>query len=105
MNRIDSQTLHRRLQEADPPLLLDVREGWEWEAARIEGSVHLPMSRLAERVRELDPARDTVVVCHHGNRSLVVAQWLIRQGFTRVSDLVGGIDAWARSVDRSVGTY
>lgn len=87
------------------PLLLDVREPWEHERARIEGSELVPMQTIPVRVRELDPGRAIVCICHHGGRSMHVAMFLARQGFDDVYNLTGGVDAWARQVDPAVPTY
>jgi rhodanese-related sulfurtransferase len=96
--------LKSRLEAGERPLLLDVREPWEFELARIEGSKLVPMSQLEERFTELDPETETVVICHHGNRSSYVAQALARAGFERVLNLEGGLDAYS-SVDESVSRY
>ncbi len=85
-------------------MLLDVREGWEYDVARIEGSTLVPLSEIEERFRELDPGAETVVICHHGARSAQVAQALNRAGFHYVSNLEGGLDAYA-DVDESIGRY
>lgn len=87
------------------PLLLDVREPWEFQRARLENSKHLPLRDLPARVAELDPAAETVVICHHGGRSMQAALFLERQGFARVHNLAGGVDAWARSVDTAMPVY
>lgn len=87
------------------PLLLDVREPWEHERARIGGSELVPMQTIPVRVHELDPGRATVCICHHGGRSMHVAMFLARQGFDNVYNLTGGVDAWARQVDPAVPTY
>ncbi len=87
------------------PVLLDVREPWEFQAARIEGSTHMPMQQVPARVGELEPDNDIVVICHHGGRSLQVGLFLEKQGFARVHNLVGGVDAWARTVDPAVPVY
>jgi rhodanese-related sulfurtransferase len=87
------------------PLLLDVREAWEFQTARLEGSTLLPLRDLPARVAELDPAAETVVICHHGGRSMQAALFLERQGFARVHNLAGGVDAWARSVDTAMPVY
>jgi rhodanese-related sulfurtransferase len=87
------------------PLLLDVREPWEFQTCRIEGAHHLPMRELPARLRELDPRTDVVAICHHGVRSLHAAYFLERQGFERVFNLSGGIDAWARSVEPAMPVY
>jgi rhodanese-related sulfurtransferase len=94
---------------ADPqrprPVLLDVREPWEQQICRIEGSDLVPMRALPARLDELDPQRPIVCVCHHGGRSAHVAMFLGRQGFGDVYNLTGGVDAWARQVDTQMATY
>lgn len=86
--------------------LLDVREPWEYDAARIAGSKHIPMGDIPARFnQELDPDSHIVVVCHHGVRSMNVTAWLRQQGFERVQSLRGGIDRWAREIDPSVPLY
>lgn len=89
----------------EPPMLLDVREGWEHERVHIEGSILMPMSQIVARLGELDPGRDCVTLCHHGMRSMQVAMFLERSGFSRVLNLQGGIDAWAREVDPRLPRY
>jgi rhodanese-related sulfurtransferase len=87
-------------------ILLDVREPWEYEAARIAGSKHIPMGDIPARFnQELDPDSHIVVVCHHGVRSMNVTAWLRQQGFEKVQSLRGGIDRWAREIDPSVPLY
>jgi rhodanese-related sulfurtransferase len=87
------------------PLLLDVREPWEVAICALPGSRHVPMNAIPARAAELDPAADTVVICHHGARSFQVGLFLERKGFARVYNLFGGVDAWARSVDPAMATY
>jgi rhodanese-related sulfurtransferase len=65
----------------------------------------LPMHRIPACLPELDPERETVVICHHGIRSRQVALYLERQGFSRVINLSGGVDAWARQVDPAITVY
>lgn len=89
----------------EAPLLLDVREPWEHEKARITGSRLLPMGQIQARLAEVDDEREVVAICHHGGRSLQVAAFLEKNGFSRVHNLTGGIDAWSRTVDASVPTY
>jgi rhodanese-related sulfurtransferase len=101
---ITASGLKDRLEAGDRPVLLDVRERWEFELARIEGSTFIPMSELGERYTELDPGSETVVICHHGNRSSYVAQALKQAGFEKVLNLEAGLDAYA-FVDASVPTY
>ena len=101
---ISASGLRERIEAGNRPVLLDVREPWEFELARIEGSKLIPMSQLGERFAELDPDAETVVVCHHGNRSAYVTQALQRAGFEKVMNLEGGLDAYS-FVDESVPTY
>jgi len=87
------------------PVLLDVREPWEFQTCHIAGARHVPMNELPQRLGELDPAADVVAICHHGARSLQVAQFLGRRGFERVYNLAGGVDAWARSIEPAMPVY
>ena len=95
------------------PLVLDVREPWELQTAsiKLEGFtlVHIPMREITARLAELQDSHGTgqpiACLCHHGMRSLQVAQYLMQSGFTRVVNLQGGIDAWSRQVDPSVPLY
>ncbi len=87
------------------PLLLDVREPWEYEKARVAGSQLVPMGEIPARLAEIDETREVVAFCHHGGRGMQVAQFLEKNGFSRVHNLVGGIDAWARTVDPAVPLY
>ncbi len=87
------------------PLLLDVREPWEWQTARIEGSQHMPMREVPARLGELDREREVVAICHHGGRSQQVAMFLQKNGFAKVHNLVGGVDAWSRTIDPAVPVY
>lgn len=87
------------------PVLLDVREPWEIEICRIDGAQALPMAAVPSRLPELDPDAETVVICHHGVRSLQVALFLERNGFSSVHNLVGGVDAWSRDIDPAMPKY
>ncbi len=89
----------------DKPALLDVREPWEVQAARIEGSRHIPMREVPARLAELDPGRPLVAICHHGGRSMQVAAFLEKNGFAKVHNLAGGVDGWSRTVDPGVPLY
>jgi rhodanese-related sulfurtransferase len=86
--------------------LLDVREPWEVDVARIESAKVMPMGDVPSRAhQELDPEDHIVVMCHHGVRSMNVTVWLRQQGFERVQSMRGGIDAWSRQVDGNVPMY
>ena len=107
MNQITPVELAAWLADAkrDQPLLLDVREPWEWQTARIEGAQHIPMREIPSRAGELDKGREVVAICHHGGRSQQVALFLEKNGFAKIHNLQGGVDAWSRTVDPSVPTY
>lgn len=106
MRELSAAQLRDHLATAgSDPLLLDVREPWEFRICRIEGSELIPMGQIAASIGKLDPERETVVICHHGIRSRQVAMFLDYQGFADVINLAGGVDAWARDVDRQMATY
>ena len=86
------------------PAVLDVREPWEWEIARIPGSRLVPLGELPGRIAELDPRAEIVTVCHKGKRSLMAQQLLQGAGF-HARSLAGGIDAWAAEVEPGMRRY
>ncbi len=92
-------------QSDDPPLIIDVREPWEYNVCRIEPSRLIPMGQIPNQFEELDPNVEIVVICHHGIRSLQVCRFLEHHGFTKLYNVYGGIDAWAKEVDRSMNKY
>jgi rhodanese-related sulfurtransferase len=103
---ITPEAFARQRQQPDTPLLLDVREPWEFQTASIPGGLLMPMGEEASRAHtELDPDAPIVVMCHHGARSLNVAMWLRVQGFPNAQSLAGGIDAWSRSIDPNIPRY
>jgi rhodanese-related sulfurtransferase len=87
------------------PLLLDVREPWEYEKARIAGARLVPLREVPARLSEIAPDQDVVAICHHGGRSHQVALFLEKAGYSKVHNLAGGVDAWSRTVDPSVPLY
>jgi len=98
--------LKTQLASAIPPLLLDVREPWEYDTAHIEGSTLMPMGDVPRRAfHELDEDKPILVLCHHGARSLSVAVWLRNQGFPYAQSVAGGIDAWSRTIDPHIPRY
>jgi rhodanese-related sulfurtransferase len=100
------EELKSLLEAESDVVVLDVREPWEFETAKIANSQHIPMGDIPARFnQELDPDKHIVVVCHHGVRSMNVTAWLRQQGFEKVQSLGGGIDRWARTVDPAVPLY
>jgi adenylyltransferase/sulfurtransferase len=99
------QFLERRTA-GRPMTLVDVREDWETELSPVPSPhVHIPMGEIADRLSELDPGTDTVVICRSGGRSLEVARFLSARGFGSVFNLVGGILAWSRDIDPTIPQY
>jgi rhodanese-related sulfurtransferase len=87
------------------PLLLDVRQPWEYQICKLDDSVLIPMSTIPANLDQLDKDRETVVICHHGVRSRRVAYFLEQAGFSNVINLRGGVAGWARDVDADMVTY
>ena len=91
--------------ESASPLLLDVREPWEFDTCHIEGSINVPMGQVPQRIDELQDADEIIVICHHGVRSQQVIWYLLQYDVDKLVNLDGGVDAWARSVDTSMPVY
>lgn len=94
--------LARALQK---PLLLDVREPWEYQIVHLDDSRLVPMRQVPAELDSLDEDQEIIVICHHGIRSRQVALYLESHGFHNVVNLLGGLDAWARHTDTSLPTY
>lgn len=106
MRNLTPSALREYLDTADPsPLLLDVREPWEYQRVHLPDSQLVPMRQIPAAMQSLDPDREIAVICHHGVRSRQVALFLESRGFRRLINLQGGIDAWARDLDPSMPTY
>jgi rhodanese-related sulfurtransferase len=103
---ITPEEVKTKLEAAEEFTLLDVREPWEFDTARIDGAKLMPMGDVPSRAhQELDPEDSIVVICHHGVRSMNVTVWLRQQGFEKVQSMRGGIDAWSKRVDAKVPMY
>ncbi len=89
----------------EKPMLLDVREPWEFDIARLENAQLIPMRTIPGKLSDLDPDQETVVICHHGIRSRQVCRFLENEGFSRLINLSGGVEEWAREVDNQMATY
>ena len=87
--------LKTKLEAKEDLFMLDVRESFEFDHAHIQDSVLIPLNQIPQRLQEIDFDKEVVVICHHGQRSLQAANFLTQVGFKQVSNLVGGIDAWA----------
>src|SRR5213082_2686029 len=102
---ITAQDLKQEWDKNPDLLVVDVREPHEYEIARIDGAVLIPLAELPTRLGELDGHREIVTHCHHGARSLKALEILKAAGFSNVRSLRGGIDAWAVNVDPSLPRY
>lgn len=93
--------------DADPSTikLLDVRESWEFDTCHIAGSILIPMDEIPNKLDQLNKDQTIAVICHHGRRSLNIANYLEQNGFTQLINLTGGIDAWAKDVDKNMAKY
>lgn len=97
--------LKARIDKGEKLVLLDVREQWEFDLAKITGSTLIPLGTLPQSVAKLNRDSEIIAICHHGMRSADATNFLLQQGFPNVKNLVGGIDAWSAQVDRSVPRY
>jgi rhodanese-related sulfurtransferase len=105
VEEIEPAELTSRQQAGELWQLLDVRELWEIETARISGTINIPMARVPERLGELNSDLQTAVLCHSGGRSRRVAEYLEACGFRHVANVSGGIDLWSQTVDPSIARY
>jgi rhodanese-related sulfurtransferase len=105
MKSISVVELKSRMDAGEKPILLDVRETWEFETCHIDGSVNISMSNVQKMLDELNTDDETIVICHHGMRSFQVASYLEENGFGNISNLEGGVNAWAISVDTDMPQY
>ena len=87
------------------PQLLDVREPWEFETARLPNAQLVPMRDIPARLDEIETGRPVVCICRHGMRSQQVATFLQAKGFANLYNLAGGMHAWSLQVDPAVPTY
>ncbi|MCE9606746.1 MAG: rhodanese-like domain-containing protein [Planctomycetia bacterium] len=104
---IDCKSVKKKLDAGEPFLFLDCREKEEHTLVNIEGTTLLPMSELTTRGGELEPHRGKPIVvhCHHGGRSMRVAQWLRQNGYTQAQSMAGGIHTWAEEIAPGMAKY
>ncbi len=106
MRHFSAKQLHEHLEKTDSnPLLLDVREQWEFDYCNIEGSVLIPMGQLPAKLETLDPLRETIMICHHGIRSRQMGYYMEQAGFKQIINLDGGVEQWADDVDHTMKRY
>jgi adenylyltransferase/sulfurtransferase len=105
IQHLDPTHVAALLASNDAPIIIDVREPWEYDLVHLPVSTLIPLSTLSARANELDPTRSYALLCHHGMRSEMAANWLLQHGFTRLINIDGGIDAWSMDVDQSLPRY
>ena len=104
---IDCQSVKAKLDAGEDFVFIDCREQNEYDLVKIEGATLIPMSEFPDRVGELEKFKSSEIVihCHHGGRSLNVANWLKNNGFENPLSMAGGIDVWAQEIDTSLPRY
>jgi rhodanese-related sulfurtransferase len=102
---LNAKEFEARRQSGEILCLLDVREPHEFAFCHISGSINIPMNTIPSRLSEIDTNATIITICHHGMRSAAVANFLINQGITEVINLEGGVDAFARDIDPTMGRY
>lgn len=93
------------LTSGNPPVLIDVREQWEYDIVHLQNARLMPLSTFMQHFPELVPDKSYLIYCHHGVRSMQVCNYLQRMGFTDLINLQGGIEAYALEVDTTLARY
>ena len=104
MQRMNAPELSAYLENSQP-LLIDVREPWEFEICHLSGSINIPMGRIPQYLEMISEARECVMICHHGVRSQHVIRYLQQYQMGELINLEGGVDAWAREIDLNMALY
>ena len=102
---ITVKELKEKLDRGDEIVLLDVREPWEYNIAKIQGAQLIPLGTFGAEYKKLDPNSEIIIHCHKGMRSMDATQFLLQQGFKNVKNLTGGISAWSMQIDPSIPQY
>jgi len=104
MQHMDVVQLAKYL-ETSKPQLIDVRESWEFEICHLDNSINIPMAQIPQNLSIFSTAAESIVICHHGVRSMHVIQYLQQQGISHLINLDGGVNAWAQQVDKDMPLY
>jgi len=103
--QISAKEVNERVGRGDKLLLIDVREQWEYDLAKIPGAKLIPLGTLPANLNALLDADEVICYCHHGMRSLDAAVWLRQQGVESAKSMAGGIERWSVEVDPQVPRY
>ena len=101
-DEITPKDLKARMDAGEDIDIIDVREGWEVAQGKVPEAIHIPMNDIPEVMDKISMDKPVVIMCHTGNRSFQVAQWLAMQGYENVMNLDGGIERWSKEVDPSI---
>lgn len=104
MRKLDAPQLAEHLKHSQP-LLIDVRESWEFEICHLQGSTNIPLGQIPQHLSVIGSVKECVIICHHGVRSRHVIQYLQQQDMDHFINLEGGVDGWARQVDKDMPLY
>lgn len=102
---VQNHELAKEIEAGVPLVLLDVREAHELEHGTLPNILHVPMIDVPDHLDELDKDAPIVVICRSGSRSTKITDFLVRQGFTNVRNLAGGMNAWAQDIDPTMKVY
>lgn len=102
---IDPKSVKELLDRGEVSLFVDVREPWEHEMSHVEGSTLIPLRQIPSNISRFQGAKEIVVFCHHGTRSLNAVNWLRSQGIENARSMAGGIDRWSVEIDPQVPRY
>ncbi len=106
MREFEAAELKHYLEQSEnSPVLLDVRQPWEYDICHLDDAQLIPMSDIPARMNEFDKEQEIVVICHHGIRSRHVGRYLEASGFKNIINLSTGMAGWAQQVDRTMATY
>ena len=104
-NFTPKQLMDYLAQTNTQPLLLDVREQWEFDYCSIKGSILISMGELPNEIDTLDRAQETIMICHHGIRSRQMGYYMEQVGFNRIINLEGGVERWAEDIEPDMKRY
>lgn len=102
---IEPLSVKEMLERGEVSLFIDVREPWEYEVSRVEGSTLIPLREIPANLGRFKDASEIVLFCHTGRRSLNAAVWLRSQGIENARSMAGGIERWSVEVDPQVPRY
>ena len=105
IKEITVKELKNKFDNNEDFLLLDVRNIQEVLFSKINGSIHIPMNEIMDRINELDSNKEIIIQCKSGKRSARVCEYLMTQNYKNVKNLIGGIIAWSDEIDNSIQVH